>query len=155
MLWRGVTGPLLPPQPCVPAHRYLCPDLMVDRLGHCSVEENLCVFHFLSIVGGRSPFANLQEQTSIPLAVLLDIEAATVWAGNTPTRIFPSMSPESESRPDRNSQKHPKCREQGGRPFLWRKDGLCVAPKLGKEDFINMSPLISNFLGSCHIVSGL
>lgn len=38
--------------------------------------------------------------------------------------------------------------------FPWRKGGPGVAPELGKEDFINMSPLTSSFPGSCQIVSG-
>ena len=38
--------------------------------------------------------------------------------------------------------------------FPWRKGVPGVAPELGREDFINMSPLASSFLGSCQIVSG-
>ena len=53
-----------PSAPCslplarVMAQLCLCPDLKADQ--HCSGDENIFMFHFLSIVGGRTPLASLQ-----------------------------------------------------------------------------------------------
>lgn len=78
---------------------YLRPSLMVDKLSRCSGEEDRSVFHFLSIVGGCTPFTDLQGQATHSLVVPLGTEAATVWAGNMPIRTFPLMSRASQSSP--------------------------------------------------------